>query len=162
MKQVTFTIMTIQNINYKAILINKEEISFEDCKSPPIQKIFPLETGGKLIVFTSGKCRIMGLKSPLDEAILPFKVKNLKIQGVTLTMNYGQCINLHKLASNISRKYVWFEPELFPALQLLKFKPKCVNVFASGKIVVLGAKKLTNQNLVRQIVNTINTALKCN
>jgi TATA-box binding protein (TBP) (component of TFIID and TFIIIB) len=45
-----------------------------------------------------------------------------------------------------------FEPELFSALRYLKYNPLCVNIFSSGKIVMLGLKTLDYKHLVDDIL----------
>ena len=136
-----------------------EKIHFEETMVPPIQKIFPIHGGtAKFMVFKSGKCRIMGLTNDIIPDKLPFKIRDCKIQGVTLVFSLGRSLNLIKLCHNLAKKSYIFEPELFPAVRLLNFLPMCVNVFSSGKVMILGAKQLTNHNLISEIVKTINTA----
>ena len=50
-----------------------------------------------------------------------------------------------------------FEPELFPALRYNKYNPLCVNIFSSGKIVILGLKNLNFKSMVNAIVEDIKT-----
>lgn len=48
-------------------------------------------------------------------------------------------INLYKFASEFCNdNRIQFEPELFPALCLQLWKPLHVNVFTSGKVIILG------------------------
>lgn len=152
----------IANVNYKGSLAPGElcKVSFNNCRTPPHQQIFPLDGNLKLLVFTSGKCRLMGARGPLTKDLveqLPLKVLNLRVQSVTLVDHIGCDINLIRLARALPRKSFLFEPELFPAVRLTIFNPLCVNVFATGKVVILGAKKLTNRNLVRRIKRFLNT-----
>ena len=49
-----------------------------------------------------------------------------------------------------------YEPELFPALRLTTFDPLCVNVFMSGKCVILGLKHLNYVKHVNRVKNLIN------
>ena len=66
--------------------------------------------------------------------------------------------NLYKLAKVTK---CWFEPELFPALRLTKYDPVCVNVFSTGKIVILGLKNLYYQGYVDNIISDLyNLVLK--
>ena len=144
----------IKNINYRGVIPPDEmtKIKFPAVQTPPYQKIVPLQKG-KLVIFTSGKCRIMGLNQPLTgDEVFPVSINDLRIQSVTAVHDLGFSINLLTLARLLPRKDFMFEPELFPALRLKKFNPLCVNVFASGKIVILGLKKLTNQNVLRRII----------
>jgi TATA-box binding protein (TBP) (component of TFIID and TFIIIB) len=141
----------ITNINYKGHIAPHEmkRINFPHYQKPsppPHQKIYTLDKGVKLLIFSSGKCRLMGLKEPIGEekfSHLPFMARGLQIQ----------------LSNMMPKKERIFEPELFPALRLTKYKPLCVNVFASGKIVIFGLKKLTNQNLLSKIRDYIRSYL---
>ena len=156
--------MSITNINYKGCLDKHvlDTIDFSSCKSPPFQRKFALNNGCMLLVFPSGKCRLMGFKIPItaeEISDLPFHINNLQIQSMSLVINLQRYINLYKLARNLPRGSSMYEPELFPALRLCQFNPLCVNVFNSGKVVVLGVKELTNQNLIEQIVTTINIGI---
>jgi TATA-box binding protein (TBP) (component of TFIID and TFIIIB) len=155
----------ITNINYRGCLPSNElkNIKFHDLKAPPHQKIFTLRKNIKLLVFPSGKCRLMGLRKPLNEkeTILPFVINDLKIQSITVVYDFGCTINLLTLSRQIRpQRRCLFEPELFPALRLLEFNPLCVNVFSSGKVVILGLKKLSYQNILRQIIWRLNEYLK--
>ena len=149
----------IANINYKGVLPRDqlEKIAFTKDQCPPIQKVFHLPNcqhgqNVKLIVFKSGKCRLMGIQIPLNnDANLPLAVNNLQIQSITLVDDIGESINLYKLAHKLPKGSFMFEPELFPALRLVNFNPLCVNIFSSGKIVILGVKNLSYQNLIGQI-----------
>ena len=94
----------------------------------------------------------MGLKKPISEDIqLPLKIDNLEIQSITITHNVGHQINLLKLAQLMPCTDYTYEPELFPALRMTKFNPVCVNVFATGKIVILGLKSLSYQGFLKAI-----------
>ena len=152
----------ITNINYKGELKPDDMISIEfDNMNPPVQKI--VKTGlGKMIIFRSGKMRLMGLKKPPDNLdSLPYIPAKFELQSFTLTDDLHSKINLIHLANALPRKSFWYEPELFPALRLLDYNPLCVNVFGSGKIVVLGARDISKVNLlVESIRSTINNALK--
>ena len=48
-----------------------------------------------------------------------------------------------------------FEPELFPALRILTYNPICVNVFATGKVVLLGLRSMDYDNFVQIVVENI-------
>ena len=130
----------IRNINYKGHVSHDDLIKLTFTKVKlPYQLIIPIDNVGKLLLFPSGKCRLMGLKKPLSEDMqLPFKIYNLEIQSVTVTYNVGHEINLLKLAKQMPFKERMFEPELFSALRMTKFNPICVNVFSTGKVVILG------------------------
>lgn len=152
----------IKNINYKGRLsptqMRKINFYIKPFTPSPHQLVVQLEDA-KLLVFPSGKCRIMGIKIPITEKPLndlPVEIKDLEIQSATLVFTLGHEINLIHLTKILPAKSFLYEPELFPALRLLTFNPMCVNVFGTGKVVVLGLKDLTNQNqLCRQICNML-------
>ena len=90
----------------------------------------------------------MGLKRALDFS-LPIRVTNLELQSITAVFDLGQMVNLRKLATQVlPRGSFVYEPELFPALRLTSFNPMCVNVFSTGKIVILGLRN----DLIGQIL----------
>ena len=142
----------ITNINYRGkFLESTSQFKFKDGK--PRQYVHKCDQG-TIVVFQSGKCRIMGCKQELDFSRLPFKIENLGIQSLSLTINLFMKINLHKI-SLLMGQQCSYEPELFPALRYLKYNPLCVNVFASGKIVVLGIKTLDCNQLVENIIRDL-------
>jgi len=135
--------MKIVNINYKGRVLIKPSIPISMC--PPRQLIYHGPENMKLLVFSSGKCRLMGAKKPITSTkgfTIPFIIT--EIASTTVSMNIGQEINLHVLTEKLNkdRRQCTYEPEIFPALRLLDFNPKCVNVFASGKVMILGLKTL--------------------
>jgi len=157
----------IVNINYKGVLADHADlanIQFDFKKTPPpTQKILRFQCDDKcatMIIFPSGKCRVMGIKKPLTCYMnLPLKVEKLKIQSITITTNFHSDINLIKLAKVLPPRSFWFEPEIFPALRLLCFNPLCVNIFASGKVVIMGLKHISKHDtIVRKVLRTINNA----
>lgn len=107
------------------------------------------------LLFTSGQCRIMGkgcfTKSlSLFDSIVPIISSNiitpLYIVSHTITsiLPHSCCpLNLHVLIRKFySNKEVLFEPELFPAICITQWDGCHVNVFSSGKIIVLGKNSL--------------------
>jgi len=153
----------ISNINYRGQLADGElqKIKFEMKLAPPYQKIYNFNSGGKMLIFPSGKCRLMGLQSPLEDFnVLPFAVKTLEIQSITLVLRLPTQVNLIKLAKGLVRGTFWYEPELFPALRLQNFNPLCVNVFSSGKVILMGVKDFDYGQLVQRVLDTINEALQ--
>lgn len=159
--------MKITNINYKGYLSPDEmkriKFHIEPYTPSPHQVIVPVKSlNAKLLIFPSGKCRLMGLKRVLTEnevvSDLPVKINSLQIQSASAVIKLDRTINLFLLAKNLSPKRCVYEPELFPALRLTGFNPLCVNVFSTGKIVILGLKDLTNQHrLAEDIIRYINT-----
>ena len=147
--------MSIVNINYRGLVpkscVDKIELVK---KRPPQMLTYKSENGASLLVFASGKCRIMGCKKPIISTInmfpIPFNIKC--IQSATACFSLGYTLNLIKLAQQIGPQDCLFEPELFPALRVTKkFNPLCVNVFASGKVTILGLKTLHINKICNQI-----------
>ena len=56
-------------------------------------------------------------------------------------------------------EFAVYEPELFPALRYKKYNPLCVNIFASGKIVILGIRSLDYQATVAEIIDDIRSLI---
>ena len=164
----------INNINYKCQIASCDKEKFElSARMPaPQQLVIPLTLAnssldhGKMIIFRSGKCRLMGLRKPItapEELQLPLRVVNLQLQSATAVMQLGYQVHLLTLAKCLPLKYFMYEPELFPALRLTLFNPLCVNVFSSGKVTILGLRSddfSTNQIRMRDIENFINAVYK--
>ena len=139
----------IVNINYKGQLASSEldKIKCQRKINPPVQKVLKTSFGGCMLVFPSGKFRLMGLKKPIRSyENLPLLPASMTLQSATVIGNYGECINLNILATELTSRRCIYEPELFPAARLLDFNPLCVNVFSTEKIVILGVKDLENYN----------------
>jgi TATA-box binding protein (TBP) (component of TFIID and TFIIIB) len=140
------------NINYKGKLLEStKDFKFSNWK--PRQYIHKCKDY-TLVIFQNGTCRIMGCKKKLDERTLPFRIKVERIQSVTVSENLNQSIHLNKLAENL-KSQCNFDPEIFPGLRMIAFNPLCVNVFASGKVVILGIKTLDYKDFVNQIMLNI-------
>lgn len=141
----------LANINYRGTLKNVKGMQFPPGKPKQI-----VDKTGKytIVIFQSGKCRIMGCKSPIQKKHLQYKIKNIKLQSITVTDDIGEKVNLYKLACKLGKQSM-FEPELFPALRYLKYNPLCVNVFASGKVVILGIRCLDYDETVSRIKSDI-------
>lgn len=119
------------------------------CKCKPKQLILRMETFS-ILIFTTGQCRLMGRIS-LEQA--QSVIKSLSFiyhtiitplqqvsQTVVLQMPSKYVpINLYKLANDFKHDInIQFEPELFPSLSLHYWKPLHVNVFSTGKVIILG------------------------
>ena len=146
----------IVNINYKAFTSNKEIKKFDYGCEKPQHYIFKGQ-GFKILIFRTGKCRIMGCKKPIIEA-LPYGIKIECIQSVTLSLDIGLKIDLLKLATTMGKDCI-YEPEIFPALRYRKYNPLCVNIFATGKIVILGFKTFDYLEFEQTIMTDITLLL---
>jgi len=106
-----------------------------------------------LLIFSSGKMVITGLKKTTDASLaaqqavgkmqnIGFKIKNPKvtIQNIVATSSLKMNVDLNVLT--IMMDNVMYEPEVFPAAIYKMQVPKVVFlIFSSGKIVCLGAKE---------------------
>ena len=116
-----------------------------------------LKDGTTMVIFPNGKCRIMGLKALSTDAI-PCKVVFERLISMTVSFAIGHRIDLQKLATKVACTY---EPEIFPALRLDDFRPQCVNVFHSGKVVITGLQQRNRcDKYVVQVSKTINRGLQ--
>lgn len=153
----------IVNINYKGELAPGElqKMNFQKKVKPPVQQVLKIPFGGSMLVFPSGKFRLMGVKKPLTSyENLPLIPAIMTLQSCTITGNYGECIHLSNLANDLTSRRCTYEPELFPAARLLEFNPLCVNVFSTGKIVILGVKEIDNhEELLANVYSVITFAL---
>ena len=138
----------ITNINYKGKVSSDIISKLNFPKGKPSQVV---DKSGKytIIFFRSGNCRIMGCKKPIEKNELQHDIQNIRMQSMSVVINLGIRINLYRL-SKLTK--CWFEPELFPALRLNKYDPICVNVFSTGKIVILGIKNLNYKVYVDNII----------
>lgn len=91
----------------------------------------------------------MGVKTRIPT--FPYKYKDLQMQTMTVKYNIGFRLHLHNISKQVQCIY---EPELFPALQLTKFKPLCVNIFSSGCVIILGVRDL---RIVSEVIKYIST-----
>jgi TATA-box binding protein (TBP) (component of TFIID and TFIIIB) len=149
--------MSIVNINYRGRITCKiDDLQFPETNVPPKQLVIKCDNGEKLLVFTSGKCRLMGCKSPVHSVShYPIPIVLTNIVSATAVMNMEKSIDIRRMANDLGNSQCSYEPELFPALRLRKFNPLCVNVFASGKIVILGLKELKINKLCSSIRHVV-------
>jgi TATA-box binding protein (TBP) (component of TFIID and TFIIIB) len=100
-----------------------------------------------MLIFSSGKFRIMGGKIDEIEAnVNIFNIANLCsrnipqviLQTMTSTFTFPHQVNLALFADNIKS---YSSLKQFPAVHVQKFKPMCVNVFASGKAIITGLQE---------------------
>ena len=124
------------------------------------------------VIFRSGKCRIMG--NVCIEKAIPYLHTLLHIldcrlisppllvsQTIVFQLDPQYTpINLLYISNRVQDSNVRFEYECFPALSLHFWKPLHVNVFATGKVVVLG-NNATNMlvTIYKYLIDTINKVL---
>ena len=56
-------------------------------------------------------------------------------------------------------KNAMYEPELFSALRYKRYNPLCVNIFGSGKVVILGLRTLEFTSVLNDIINDIKSLI---
>lgn len=153
----------LANINYKCRL-DRDVLSSMNFPIGKPAQIIDRCSKYTIVMFRSGKCRIMGCKKPVKLEKIPYNVKDVKLQSITITTDLKQTINLLQLKAILGDECA-YEPELFPALRYIKYNPKCVNIFSTGKVVILGIQTLLYQNIINSIVDDIKTKsmqLVCN
>lgn len=103
------------------------------------------------LLFTSGQFRIMG-KCNSYSTIMNFlndissiytsieSLPTIVSQTITLQIDQTLCpINLHKLIDQCSDDpHITFEGERFPAITFTHWKPLHVNLFHTGKLIIMG------------------------
>ena len=100
----------IANINYRGPVSTEVTSKMKFPVGKPSQVV---DKSGKytFVFFRSGNCRIMGCKEPLKRKYLPYKVRNIQLQSITIVDNLVKSISLYQLSLKIKCIY---EPELFP------------------------------------------------
>lgn len=107
---------------------------------------------GTIICFRNGKMRIMGCVDELEATFLAYKYtlmlddncdfQPVFTQSMTVRADCFMKMNLSKFAQESKILPLQYEPELFPAVLIQKFKPISVNIFSTGKIIMCGAKDI--------------------
>jgi transcription initiation factor TFIID TATA-box-binding protein len=122
-----------------------------------------------ILVFSTGKLVLTGLKKekdvgPITEKVLKVIKKHgarvtsepeIKIQNIVASGDLNLKLNLDLMSISLERAL--YEPEVFPGLIYRMQTPKVVFlIFASGKIVCVGAKSETDvQDAVQQLLKEI-------
>jgi len=138
------------NVNYRGKLknpIDLKKINVPNSKYYLIpHQVVIKDEKGTLILFSSGKFRVMGCIDELDATFLAYKYieqltddyPDIVIQSYTSVAKLGHSVDLNKLATCNDTLY---EPEIFAAVRMSKYKPISVNVFHTGSVVVCGLKR---------------------
>ena len=152
----------IANINYKGKV--DQEVTRKmrfPCRKPA--QVVEKTDKYTLVFFQSGSCRIMGCKKPIRPKDLKYNIQNIQLQSLTVVHNLKTMINLYELSKVIKCVY---EPEIFPGLRISKYDPMCVNLFSSGKTVLVGIKTFYYQSILNEIlkelinlINNLNTVV---
>lgn len=138
-----------RNIDLEKLYLDNVNIAeFHRCKPRQLKLTFG---NAYVLLFQTGTFRVMGrcdeveallllysiFDNPVDEMCIP---ESLQLQTMTFSGNLGK-INLHQLTTLIPCTY---EYELFAGVRATKYNPMCVNVFASGAVVITGCKDSEN------------------
>lgn len=117
-----------------------------------------------VLIFGSGKVRIMG-RACIEEAQCIFDnlicildvsvIESLYKVSETVVLNLNKTnINFYKSISHLQP--CTLELELFPALSLERWKPLHVNLFSTGKVVILGREAMNKKDEIRDwLMNNI-------
>lgn len=173
----------IVNSNYKSSLNRNIDLCALHSKLDPSinsklyyqpQQLVIKDSKGTVLFFVNGKHRVMGCIDELEATFLAYKYVSLIddvndfplvfAQSSTVRVFYNKKIHLLKLAqllsvTSSSSFLMHYEPEIFPAVLIRKFKPLSVNVFSSGKIMICGVREI---NQVHNIMDELSNDLdKC-
>ena len=103
---------------------------------------------GTIIFFSSGKFRVMGCIDDMEATFLAYKYTaeidnndfpQVIAQSYTSRLHVGFKVILASLSKYTQK--VLYEPELFPAARMCKYKPLSVNIFYTGAIVICGLRE---------------------
>lgn len=139
--------------------------SIKYLKRYPTQIVIRIKNKFTCLIFTSGHIRFMGncdLGSCNEflnyiDFIHTSVITPLHKVSETICINTKRSINLFDFVSkHCCSSLVKFEPEIFPAVSLHFWSPIHVNVFHTGKIIVLGKDASL---FVPQIIDYINKTI---
>ena len=162
----------VVNCNYKSTLGKPINLMLVHAAIPnsklytrPTQLVIK-DSEGTLVFFANGKHRVMGCNDELDATFLAYKYvtmidkstvdfKLVFAQSSTVRVLFHKKIHLQKLAqviSNSSSSLMHYEPEIFPAVLIRKYKPLSVNVFSTGKIMICGVRDMDQvHNIMKEL-----------
>ena len=129
-------------------------------KTQPEQYIVKFDNRSTMLIFKSGKFRVMGNGDPaaailniLSVAIQFTDVIPLVTMKImTGVYGYDRKIHLGKLADATESL---LDLENFPAVQIKKFKPVHVNVFSTGCVTICGLKNIDYGNYIKSYLDSI-------
>lgn len=162
----------VVNCNYKSTLGKPINLRLVHAAIPnsklytrPTQLVIK-DSKGTLVFFANGKHRVMGCNDELDATFLAYKYVTMIdkstddfqlvfSQSSTLRVLFHKKIHLQKLVqviSNSSSSLMHYEPEIFPAVLIRKYKPLSVNVFSTGKIMICGVRDMDQvHNIMKEL-----------
>lgn len=142
---------------YISLLLSYNDVKFHE--TTPIQVIVKFECC-TFLLFSTGKCRFMGnadistVNNYLNDIINSINasiITHPELKSQTVVFSLGRPINL--LCQVIPHSL--YEPELFPAIAIYKFKPLHVNLFSSGKVIILGHDALNMKCTIENYLHSI-------
>jgi TATA-box binding protein (TBP) (component of TFIID and TFIIIB) len=133
--------------------------------SQPEQLIIKFKAGYTMLLFKSGKFRVMGKMT--DWSVIPIirevlseidgEEPDVDIQTMTVVYDYEFKVNLQLLADLLNCS---LDCECFPALQIRKYKPVHVNIFSSGKVILCGIREIDTVQRIRDELDPVVTCAK--
>ena len=147
------TNLTFDEINI--ILENTKHIKYKYHNGQPIMiylKLFENEHinlyhSHRFIFFTKGTLNTVNY---LNQLINFDFIQSLNLKSITATYNLNKRIILSQL------KGVVYEPEIFPAAYIKPSPSVHINIFASGKVVIMGMKKESDlQSLINIVIQIV-------
>ena len=159
----TGKIIDLQNAH--SLLVNSK------LHTKPTQLVVKSEKG-TVLIFRTGRIRIMGCNDELDAMFLAYtylmtldetcNFPPVYAQSMTVKVAFNNItgINLIKYSSECTSLPLQYEPELFPAVLLKKYKPISVNVFSTGKIMMCGVRDIQQvHNIMQEIKSDIDKCI---
>lgn len=132
--------MKLVNTVYRGVLKRlPENFEFRSREKLPRMKISK-NNGVTLLVFNGLKFRIMG-KLMRKDVMQLLPIETISLQTRTYTHKLCKSINLHHFNPPSQYEYL-YEPELFNSFLLKLPRGGAINLFASGKVVLLGKLNL--------------------
>lgn len=134
------------NVSFYNIVIMHPVIEKKYFQSHPNMWKFSIPKKWTMLLFNSGAFRIMGRNFDA-RIVIDYFSSQLKcvetieccLQSETYVFNLGKSINLYLFNLNFTdRQHILYEAELFPAIRITYWDNVCVNVFSSGKVIILG------------------------
>lgn len=159
--------ITVSNANYrtchdKPINLKNLHLSHPNISKlyrRPSQLVFKDEKG-TIVCFSNGKMRIMGCIDELEATFLAYKYsmmidndynfQPIFSQSMTVAVDCKMRININMLVNEDKIAPFQYEPELFPAVLVKKFKPISINIFSSGKIIFCGVRDIQQVDDIMQ------------
>ena len=134
--------------NWEALIRECEQLGLDykahKCR-PFMFRVRVKNGGGTFLFFRTAKFRVMGARNKtsvhqLLHSMFHLSARSLHLQTRTVTFKVPPLKELHFDFVKRFDSEIWYEPELFPAIKLLRWPEVHVNLFFTGAVVVLGKK----------------------